>query len=332
MLGGFLVVLLVFVALLSGAKIPVPFSDQVLAWNATDEPAADKNALPDGMVWVLRSARTIPAYHAIDNEDLIQLKEGKVEFAKYPWKADEVVANGLFTIDRVSELKGRVLKRNKDKGRLFSESDFFEKGTRAGVTAGIPLGYQGMWVSVGMIEGLAGLTRDDRFDIFSVVERDDKKDKKSKSDLLDGVHKARFDLLELSKEEEPIATVEQIVRGGRVVTGVQLRSELERTNSLMSGTQTKATPKQEMFIAIRRQEIPALVKVLGTEGKVFCLPYSGRGDAEDELELAPLDGSAIAAALQGASDDAPEASQPEYGFVEVIRGDVRRLETTIVQE
>lgn len=327
-LGVFVVVLLVFVALVSGAKIPLPFTDTVLAWNQAEEEKDEEEVLPEGMVWVLRAARDIPAYRSIDNDDVLEVRQGKVGFAKYAWKADSVEENGLFTVDRLKDLKGRVLKRNKDKGRLFAESDFFEKGTKAGVTAGIPVGFQGLWVGVNEIEGLASLSRDDLFDIFAVVPRDEKK-KRDMNSMLDGIHKTREEMMLNNRADEPKAKVEMIVSNGRVVTGVQVRSELETSSSLMSGSRTKATPKQEIFIAVRREEVPNLVEKLGMNITVYCLPHSGRGEARDGEPLPP---PATTASLDEDDPEGDEEETPAYDFVEVIRGDVRSLETTIVPE
>ena len=332
LLGLLLLVAFLYVLVASGANIPVPFASQVRAWGQPEEEKPTEEVLPENMVWVLKAARDIPAYRAISNDDLLEVKEGKFGFARYAWKAAEVEENGLFTVDEVRKIKGRVLRRPKDRGMLFSESDFFEKGTREGYTAGIPTNYLGLRVEVGDIEGMAGLTSGDRFDLLSVRKNEDKDKRTSKSSSLTGIHAQRAALMEEGAEEEPDAYVETIVINGVVVTGVHTRTEFETSTGLMSGAKTKKTPKMEMFIAVHESEASGLVERLGVGDRVYCLPHSGRGEARDEDLSAerPMKSALVEASADlGFDEDADEPAEPSIEMIEVIRGDDRVIETTV---
>lgn len=316
--------LLLFVALASGVEVKVPFTNTVLAFDKEEPVKVDPNKLPEGKVWVLRAARDISAYSAISTEDLVRQKTTGISYVRFPWDEDKVKSSGFFTAGRVSELMGRVLKRDKEAGKILSENDFFERGTKPGVTAGIPLGYGGFRVGLGDIEGLAGLNRGDRFDIMAIVERDDDDDS---SREIPGLVGERQRLLGLNEDETPKVQVLTIVSNGLVVSGTMVRREIMNSSSLMGGASQKASAKQEMVIAVRNEERAVLVEKLGTKAKVYCVPYSGRGEAKGAVSPPAKANSLLssAGAEQGA-DLKSDASAP--GVVEIIRGTERLLEMT----
>ena len=65
----------------------------------------------------------------------------------------------------LSQIRGRVLREDHPAGYVFTETDFFPKGTRPGVAGGIPPGCRGLAVDARKIVGLDKLRQGDRFDI-----------------------------------------------------------------------------------------------------------------------------------------------------------------------
>lgn len=324
------VFLLGFVYLASGNTIPLPFTDAELSLPSAkaEEPKKDPNALKDGYVWVFRAGRDLRAYQAVVNDDLFEVRGGKLDLAKYQWPKDRVEKDGVYVVDRIAELRGRVLKSDKLKGFVFSEGDFYEKGTKPGFTAGIPEGYQGIRLELGAVKGLPGLTKDDRFDVIAVIEKDDKKKAKptKRSEKLDSFNKKREELLGLEEEEEEDSWTEQVVSNGIVVTGTLVRSEMQETSSLMNGTRSTAVGRQEMLVAIKREECAKFVEMLGTKTKLFCLPYSGRAEVMKELKAGDAPASAGPLIAQEEEED---EDRPEYGMIEQLKGSSRSVELVV---
>ena len=94
----------------------------------------------EGMVRVLMAARPIPAYSRVSRDDLFD--PARRVFAYVDLEEEFVEENEV--LRGTSAIVGRVLKRNKRSGFVFTEDDFLPKGTRPGLVGGIPAGMRAM--------------------------------------------------------------------------------------------------------------------------------------------------------------------------------------------
>ncbi len=111
-----------------------------------------RDQLPPGFVPVLASGMKIPAYTKITRDHLIDPKTGRFAFVPVP--EGEIPKEAILS---PNEVIGRVLNHNKPSSYLFTERDFFPKGTRAGLSGAIPSGKVSLTLERTKIQGIAGL-------------------------------------------------------------------------------------------------------------------------------------------------------------------------------
>ncbi len=102
-------------------------------------------------------AREVQTYSKVTREDLVNPQTGQLNVVWLPEAAQDKALRD------VSQIMGRVVARDKSVGSVLSESDFFPKGTRPGITAGAPPGSVVLTVPAGRIEGLELLHDGDHF-------------------------------------------------------------------------------------------------------------------------------------------------------------------------
>ena len=199
----------------------------------------------EGMVRVLMAARPIPAYSRVSRDDLFD--PARRVFAYVDLEEEFVEENEV--LRGTSAIVGRVLKRNKRSGFVFTEDDFLPKGTRPGLVGGIPAGMRAMRIDVGVVEGIIGLQTGDRFDIVAASKPLPPAKKADTAPVgleLTGLYSeqaqrsARSSAL-ASTSAEPRSRVEVVVSNGVVIYPLDTRLIPTSSAGLMAG-QVTGTP------------------------------------------------------------------------------------------
>src|SRR4029453_14128773 len=109
----------------------------------------------------------IPNYTKITRDHLVDLKNQSLSVVYLPPQAvtKDMILN-------IGDIIGRVLNHDKQRGYVFTEADFYPKGTREGVVAGIPPGKRAIRVQADKVDGLFGLQPGDRFDLVASMAID----------------------------------------------------------------------------------------------------------------------------------------------------------------
>lgn len=292
---------------------------------------AAEPAKPDlsGLVRVPRSARTIPAYAAVLREDLWDAQQGTVSAV---YLRPEDVTEEMIT--DLGSVLGRVLKREKPPGYVFTESDFFPHGTRPGPTAGIPPGKRAMRLKAADVPGLHGLNQGDRFDLVMTVsvelEQPPLRASQPGGGLdLEGPYAALQASESSRSDDEPVrvkrkhAEVRTIVRNGIVVEPVQQRKEITKRTSLLQGATLQATPIEEIVIAVAPEEVAEVNLALAVEASLQVAMRSGQVDASvDEGDIPDIQVVTESEETQAADE---EDEPGPVRVVEVIKGDEKHL-------
>ena len=143
-----------------------PIRDPFGLFGAADAGGGGEGPLappPDGYVRVLTSARNIPAYAKVRNDDVFDAQRKRISSIDIPEGLAE--KNGILT--DASMIFGRVLAKAKRPGFAFTEEDFLPEGTRPGLAGGVPPGKRGYRVEVDLVHGIIGLNPGDRFDLIT---------------------------------------------------------------------------------------------------------------------------------------------------------------------
>jgi Flp pilus assembly protein CpaB len=264
-----------------GLYNPSPVSNQP----DTEDDIQRISPLEDGMVRALVPARVIPAYQKISRDDLFDIRRGAFAFVD----VDEDFAEENGILLGTGPIIGRVMKRNKRPGFVFTEADFLPKGTRPGLVAGIPPGKRAMRIEVDLVKGIIGLNPGDRFDLIAAttVEPLPKtiraEAKAPDSSALLGAYK---DLVKkpTSNSDKPASSVvaeprvETIVQGGSVVYPLETRLIPTSSTTLTAGQITGTRPVQEMVIALAPEEVAPLMAALRMKADLSCVARSGHPD------------------------------------------------------
>lgn len=234
---------------------------------ASSAEAAKVNA-KEGKVQVLMSGINIPAYTKVTRDHLVnpQTKE-----AASFYLAKEQVPPGV--ILELAEIAGRVMKHDKPAGFFFTEDDFLPKGTRPGMTAGIPAGKRSITLEASKIQGVSGLKAGDRFDVVSSLAVDAKKPDNAPAAKLLGQAAARAAPAAGKPEKE--ARLRVVIDNGAVVMPVYLRAIPTTSHSLTSGVQNSAKPVQEIVLAIEPAEVVKLAEAIALGAELTAVARSG---------------------------------------------------------
>ena len=212
----------------------------------------------EGMVRVLMAARPIPAYSRVSRDDLFD--PARRVFAYVDLEEEFVEENEV--LRGTSAIVGRVLKRNKRSGFVFTEDDFLPKGTRPGLVGGIPAGMRAMRIDVGVVEGIIGLQTGDRFDIVAASKPEAKAERADTAPVgleLTGLYskqaRSTGTSSSASAAARPGSRVEVVVSNGVVIYPLDTRLVPTSSNGLMTGQVTGTRPVQEMVIAVPTESV-----------------------------------------------------------------------------
>lgn len=118
----------------------------------------------EGKIPVIVAGREIERYSKVTSEHLTNPATNQYSITHFDPKL--IQPEWLRGYDQIL---GRVLKRDKTPGKVFTEADFYPVGTAPGPVAGIPAGMVGVTVDAKKIQGLEQLAIGDRFDVLASV-------------------------------------------------------------------------------------------------------------------------------------------------------------------
>jgi Flp pilus assembly protein CpaB len=222
-----------------------------------------------GLVAIPISAAPIPAYTRLTRDHLWNPKTNSLSMI---YLRPEQVTPSM--IPEVATVLGRVLDHDKPAGYTFTEDDFFPKGTRAGLVAGIPAGKRAMRVDAEKVNGMFGLQPGDRFDLVATLPID-----ANNSPLKGtGIYAQQLDLQARLLNWQKQATVKVLVQNGVIVQPMTTRQVPVFTRTLTQGPISRTRPVQEIVIAVDPNEVVHLTEAISVEAQIACLPRSGRPD------------------------------------------------------
>jgi Flp pilus assembly protein CpaB len=287
-------------------------------WRAPD--AVDTS----GLTPVPVPAARIAAYTKVTRDHLWDARNLRLAVVYLPPAAvtKEMLVN-------VSDILGGVLNHEKQPGYVFTRSDFFPRGTREGLVAGIPAGKRAIRVEADKVEGLYGLLPGDRFDLVASMAIDAARGGSAGAFDIGGAYGQQLALQARLSNWQKQATVRVLVQNGVVVEPMTTRQVPVFSRTLTQGGITRMRPIQEIVIAVDPHEVAKLTEAIAVEAKVSTVPRSGRPD--DPLnsvtpELQPVNpftgpGFGVAGPGAGVSD----GTQAPFAMVETINGGRREL-------
>lgn len=232
-------------------------------------------------------ARPVRAYDAVHRDDLINPQTGQLNVV---WIAEEQASSAM--LRDLSQIIGRVVTRDKQAGFVLSERDFFPKGTRPGIAAGIPPGKRSVTVKIADIPGLELLHQGDEFDLLAVLpDRDEVDSNIEQAALLGGIKPPDTRSGQLARQ----TGIKPLVIGGTMVAITQGNSRsTDGAEGLVvspSGSRKKTESTMVATIAVDPVEVAPLTEALGLELDLYCVARSGHPEDEPVVaETVSLEG------------------------------------------
>jgi Flp pilus assembly protein CpaB len=222
--------------------------------------------LPPGYVPVLASGVKIPAYTKITRDHLLDPRTGKWAFV--PVREAEIPKEAILS---PNDVIGRVLNHDKSPNYVFTERDFFPKGTRAGLSGAIPPGKVSLTLERTKIQGIAGLQQQDRVDLTATIPVETPKG---------GGNMAKGFLQEAQiAAMEKLARVRVLAKNAVLIEFTQ-HDKSVTSRSISNGTQVKKVPVEEVVIAVDPEEVAPIQEALSTDVAISCVVRSGQpGDS-----------------------------------------------------
>jgi hypothetical protein len=237
---------------------------------------------PPSGIPVLVSGRAIPAYTRITREHLVDPKTGDLAIRYLSPKTIE--EKELIPANKIDQIIGRVLNRDKQPTYAFTEKDFFPRETRPGVVAGIPPGKRAFVLQGEKIAGIHELKAGDRFDLLGSLPVDFEKSLAKHKGV--GVEDALL-ANQLSGNTLPKrASVKVLVQNGMIVVPVKVR-QVPLGSGAPKGGQPPTKPVQEITIAVDPREVAPLMEALAINAHIVCVARSGRPDDPGESSVTP---------------------------------------------
>ncbi|MCP9453685.1 MAG: hypothetical protein NNA23_13500 [Nitrospira sp.] len=228
----------------------------------------------EGLVAVPAPSRPIPAYTKVTRDFLLD-QNGNLSFIYLP---PDAVTPEMYV--QLSDILGRVTKKPKPPGYVFTEADFFPKGSRAGLVAGMPPGKRAMRIEADQVRGLYGLNIGDRFDLVATIPIEAKN--AAKGLKIGGAYQEVLTLQAELTNWMKQATVRVLVQNGVLVEPLTTRQVPITTTTLTKGPVTRTKPVQEYVIAVEPEEVALLTQAIAVKAQINAVPRSGQpGDPED---------------------------------------------------
>jgi Flp pilus assembly protein CpaB len=275
-----------------------------------------------GLIAVPIPAERIPNYTRITRDHLWDARNQHLAVVYLP---PQSVTKDM--ILNIGDIIGRVLNHDKQAGYVFTESDFYPKGTREGIVAGIPPGKRAIRVQADKVEGLYGLQPGDRFDLVASMAIDTSRGG-SQAFNVGGAYGQQLALQARLSNWQKQATVRVLVQNGSVVEPMTTRQVPFFSNTLTQGGITRMRPIQEIVIAVDPDEVAKLTEAMAVEAKISTVPRSGQpGDPVNSKtpELSPVNPFSGPGFGLASTSGAAANSQAPFAMVERISGGNREL-------
>lgn len=228
----------------------------------------------EGMVAVPTPAKEIPPYTKITRDHLVD-SSGKLSLLYLP---PDAVTSQMYT--QLGDVIGRVTRKPKPPGYVFTEADFLPKGSRDGLVAAVPPGKRAMRIEADQVKGLFGLHIGDRFDLVATIPIETKTGAKGLK--IGGAYQEVLTLQAELTNWMKQATVRVLVQNGILIEPLTTRSVPVNVNTLTQGSVTRTKPVQEYVIAVDPQEVALLTQAIAVKAQINAVPRSGQpGDPED---------------------------------------------------
>jgi len=192
----------------------------------------------------------------------------------------------------LAQIVGRVVRRDKRTGYVFTDQDLLPKGTRPGMSAGIPPGKRSLTLNIKDISGMELLRQGDMFDLIAMLPSlKDPESNIEQAALLGGVKPPDTRSGQLARQ----TGVKPLVIGGTMVAITQGASQSTKGASELvvspGGARRKSNSNIVATLAIDPVEVSPLTEALGLEVKIFCVARSGQPvDSADEPKQVSLEG------------------------------------------
>ena len=233
----------------------------------------------EGQIAFPASAQPIPAYTKITQEHLINPQTQKLHIR---WV--EAATAQPYMIRDLSQIMGRVAAHDISPNKILTESNLLPKGTRPGLTAGVPPGKRSMTLDVSKVPGLESLRRGDRFDLLTALpmRKEGKRDSNVKyGALLGGLKPPDTRAGRLQRQ----TGVKVLVRSGVMVAHTKGQEQsTEGGNALVVPDARNRQTNQLAItatIAVDPAEVMPLIAALGLDVKIYCVAHSGHPDSAD---------------------------------------------------
>jgi len=173
------------------------------------------------------------------------------------------------------QIAGRVLNHDKPVGYLFTEKDFFPKGTPAGVTAGVPAGKRSFVFAADKVLGITSLRQGDHFDILAAVDLEVKRAGGP------GAVGGSANLPTPTKR----AGVAPVVRNGVIVVAAATQQVPVVGAPLPPTGKLKTKTAHEVTVAVDPDEVGPLAEALAVHATLTCVARSGHASDQPEKEV-----------------------------------------------
>ena len=221
-----------------------------------------------GLVPVPMSNQPIPAFTKLTRDHVADPRTGGINLQ---WLPEKQLSESI--IRDPSLIVGRVLSHDKLPQYAFVEEDFLPPGTRPGLVGGTPPGKRSLTLDAEHLSGVHGVRAGDHIDLVSTTTIDSQATG-GRTDVRSKALAAQLDAARMRKR----ATVRVLAQDAVVVKPVTTRAKPTTVRSLMSGSQTKTVPVQEIVIAVNPEEVAPVSEAVATEATLACVIRSGRPD------------------------------------------------------
>ncbi|MCI0455561.1 MAG: RcpC/CpaB family pilus assembly protein [Gemmataceae bacterium] len=218
----------------------------------------------EGLVAIPVSARAIPLHTRVTRDDLLDPKTGTLKVIRL--RPDQVRPTMLL---RLEEILGRVVKRDKSAGYVFTEEDFHPRGTRPGQSAGVPPGMRAMALHTDKLHGaVQGLKTGDLIDVVATIQAESKSApaRPAPVQLITGMTAPPPPPHPLQR-----AHVKVVVEGGIVLTPLAAPPTKKSP-----GDDPKARKYHEVVVAVHAEEVPQLEAALARSARLTVLARTGQ--------------------------------------------------------
>lgn len=266
----------------------------------------------EGQIAFPATAQPIPAFTRISREHLINPQTNDLHVI---WLPEHLVSEKM--IRDLGQLIGRVAAHDINPNAVLTESNLMPKGTRPGLTAGVPPGKRSMTLDASRVPGLESLRRGDVFDLLTALPVRDETEPDSNVEygvLLGGIKPPDMRAGRLQRQ----SGVKVLVRGGVMVAHTKGKEQSTEGGAALvvppAGNRRSQQLSVDATIAIDPQEVMPLTEALGLDVPIYCVAHSGHPDNPAEESFPELDLAGLVAV--------PATIRPIKAFSRITQADL----------